>query len=90
MIAAEEETWIESQVRNSIGGEIPVAELRDLPVALQRRQILKWLRGQDISNVGFEIVENVRALLDHTSRVAKTNLSRNRHVRRRAGKIFIQ
>jgi len=89
MIAAEEETWIESQVRNSIDSELPVAELRDLPVALQRRQILKWLRGQDISNVGFDIVENVRALLARDSRVAKVNLPQNRHVRRRAKRIFI-
>jgi tRNA(Ile)-lysidine synthase len=89
MIAAEEETWIESQVRNSIGVELPVAELRDLPVALQRRQILKWLRAQDISNVGFDIVENVRALLAQNSRIAKINLPQNRHVRRRAKRIFI-
>src|SRR5213076_2794469 len=58
-IAAEEETWIENQMPNAIEGNLAVAELRKVPVALQRRQILKWLRGQDITNVGFDVVENV-------------------------------
>ena len=89
MIAAEEEAWIENQVPNSMGAELAVTTLRELPAALQRRQILKWLRHRKISNVGFDVVENVRALLDHDSRVAKINLPHDRHVRRRAKKIFI-
>jgi hypothetical protein len=35
-------------------------------------------------------VEGVRSLLNHDARIAKVNLSQNRHVRRRAGKIFIE
>ena len=89
MIAAEEEAWIEKQIPNSTGGDLAVPTLRDLPVALQRRQILKWLRDRKILNVGFDVVENVRALLDHDSHTAKVNLPRDRHVRRRAKKIFI-
>jgi tRNA(Ile)-lysidine synthase len=90
MIAAEEETWIENQLSNSTGDELPVGEMRELPVALQRRQIMKWLRAQGVSEVGFDVVESVRALLDLDSRVAKVNLARDRHARRRAGKIFIE
>lgn len=90
MIAAEEETWIENQLPNSIGDEVPVVETRDLPVALQRRQIMKWLRAQGINNVGFDVVESVRGLLDHDSGAAKVNLAQDRHVRRRARKIFIE
>jgi hypothetical protein len=71
-------------------GALSVAQLRDLPIALQRREILKWLRTRKITNVGFDVVENVRSLLDHNSRVAKANLPQDRHVRRRAGKIFIE
>ena len=89
MIAAEEEAWIEKQIPNSTEGELAVPALRDLPAALQRRQILKWLRDRKVLNVGFDVVENVRALLDHDSGTAKVNLPQDRHVRRRAKKIFI-
>jgi tRNA(Ile)-lysidine synthase len=89
-IAAEEENWIEDQLPEPSGGDLSVARLRDLPVALQRREILKWLRAQRIINVGFEVVEDVRGLLESETRVAKVNLSEDRHVRRRAGKIFIE
>jgi tRNA(Ile)-lysidine synthase len=90
MIAGEEEDWIEDQLPNATDLDLSVAKLRDLPVALQRREILKWLRTRKITNVGFDIVENVRSLLDHDAPVAKVNLPQDRHVRRRAGKIFIE
>ena len=90
VIAAEEENWIETQLSNSTSDHLSVAELRELPVALQRREILKWLRLRQISNVGFDIVETVRSLVDKDSRKAKANLPQDRHVRRRAGKIFIE
>ena len=90
MIAAEEESWIDDQLPNSRGTELEVRQLRELPLALQRREILKWLRGRKMANIGFEVVEEVRSLLDPKARVAKVNLSQDRHVRRRAGKIFIE
>ena len=90
MIAAEEEKWIEDQLPDANDDDLVVAKVRDLPVALQRREILKWLRARKITNVGFAVVEDVRSLLDHESRVAKVNLPQDRHVRRRAGKIFIE
>ena len=89
-IAAEEETWIEDQLPNTTGSELAVEQLRNLPVALQRREILKWLRARKITNVGFDVVEDVRSLLDHDARVAKVNLPQGRHARRRAAKIFIE
>lgn len=90
VIAAEEENWIETQLPNSTDRDLTVAKLCALPVALQRREILKWLRAQNVRNVGFDVVENVRALLDVDSSTAKVNLPEDRHVRRRAGKIFIE
>jgi len=90
MIAAEEEKWIEDQLPDANDDDLVVAKVRDLPIALQRREILKWLRARKITNVGFAVVEDVRSLLDHESRVAKVNLPQDRHVRRRAGKIFIE
>jgi len=89
-IAAEEEDWIENQLPNATAVDLAVAQLRELPIALQRREILKWLRARKIANVGFDVVEDVRSLLGHDARVAKVNLPQNRHVRRRAGKIFIE
>ena len=89
-IAAEEEHWIDDQLPDATDADLAVAKLRDLPVALQRREILKWLRARKIANIGFDVVEDVRSLLGHDARVAKVNLPQDRHVRRRAGKIFIE
>jgi tRNA(Ile)-lysidine synthase len=89
-VAAAEEDWMDNQIPDSTDTELSVAKLRTLPIALQRRAILKWLRAQNISEVGFDVIEHVRSLLDPDARVAKVNLSQDRHVRRRAGKIFIE
>jgi len=89
-IAGEEENWIDNQLSHSIDVDVSVEKLRDLPIAFQRRAILKWLREQNIANIGFDVIERVRSLLDHNARVAKINLPQDRYVRRRAGKIFIE
>ena len=90
IIAAEEENWIESELPDSTEANLSVVKLRTLPIALQRRAILKWLRAENISEIGFDVVERVRSLVDRDARIAKVNLSRDRHARRRAGKIFIE
>jgi tRNA(Ile)-lysidine synthase len=90
IIAADEEKWIESELRDSTHADLSVVKLRALPIALQRRAILKWLRARNISNVGFDAIESVRSLADADARIAKVNLPENRHARRRAGKIFIE
>src|SRR4051794_15015913 len=89
-IAADEETWIESELNDSTPADFSVLKLRALPVALQRRAVLKWLRSQNVSDIGFDAIERVRSLADHETRIAKVNLSQNRHARRRAGKIFLE
>jgi len=90
MIAAEEEKWIESELRDSTHADLSVVKLRALPIALQRRALLKWLRAQKVSDVGFDAIERVRSLADRDVRIAKVNLPGNRHARRRAGKIFLE
>jgi tRNA(Ile)-lysidine synthase len=90
IIAAEEENWIESELPDATEANLSVVNLRTLPIALQRRAILKWLRAQNISEIGFDLVERVRSLVDRNARIAKVNLPGNRHARRRAGKIFIE
>ena len=59
-------------------------------LAVQRRMLHKWLRAAEVTDIGFDLVERVRTLLDVTNRVAKTNLPQDRHVSRRAGQIFIE
>src|SRR5437667_3088515 len=89
-IAAEEQDWIDDQLPDSTDAELSVVQLRALPVALQRRAILRWLRAQDISEVGFDAIERVRSLLNPDVRIAKVNLPQDRHARRRAKTIFIE
>ena len=89
-IAGEEEDWIEKQLPDLTDAQFSVARLRALPVAVQRRAILKWLRAQKISEISFDVIERVRSLADHDAASAKVNLSRDRHARRRAGGIFIE
>ena len=90
VIAADEEKWIESELRDSTHADLSVVKLRALPIALQRRALLKWLRAQNVSGVGFDAIERVRSLADRDTRIAKVNLPENRHARRRAVKIFIE
>jgi tRNA(Ile)-lysidine synthase len=90
MIGADEEKWIESELHDSTHADFSVSKLRALPIALQRRALLKWLRAQNVSDIGFEAIERVRSLADRDTRIAKVNLPENRHARRRAGKIFLE
>ena len=90
VIAADEEKWIEGELPAEIQADLSVAKLRALPIALQRRTLLKWLRAQNISDVGFDAIERVRSLTDREALIAKVNLPGNRHARRRAGKIFLE
>jgi len=90
MIAAEEEKWIDNESPDFTNAHLSVPGLRALPVALQRRAVMKWLRTQNISEVGFDVIERVRSLADRETPIAKVNLPRDCHARRRAGKIFLE
>ena len=63
--------------------------MRKLDVALQRRVILAWLRGQGIGSVNFDVVERVRSMLNE-ERVAKVNLPGNKYARRQQKALFIE
>ncbi len=91
-LLAEEEDLIETLIPLALtsGEELSVAELRRLPLPWQRRVIHRWLRGREVAGVGYEVIENVRGLLEPGQRTAKINLPRARHIRRRAGKIFLE
>jgi tRNA(Ile)-lysidine synthase len=91
-IAAEEESFFEALLPDKLSKltALAVKPLRAMPVAVQRRMLHEWLRARDVPDLGFDLVERVRALLDTANRVAKTNLPQDRHVRRRAGMIFME
>jgi tRNA(Ile)-lysidine synthase len=91
-IWSEEEAVLDSLVSSQMvsGTQLAVAALRKIPVALQRRAILRWLRAREVAEISFDIVEKVRSLIEPGTKVAKINLPRDQHVRRRAGKIFLE
>ena len=91
-IWSEEEAVLDSLVSTETisAADLAVAPLQKMPVALQRRAILKWLRARKITDVNFDVVENIRSLIEPVAKTAKINLPRAQHVRRRAGKIFIE
>src|SRR5437588_7558482 len=87
----EEEDLLKSLVSDQADdSELDVVSLRKMPVALQRRAIVTRLRASGITNVGFDVVESIRGLLDPECKRAKVNLPRGRRARRRAKKIFIE
>ena len=89
LIAAEEDALL-SDALPKTSARLSVNELRAMPIALQRRAITRWLREQQVSDVGFVLVEQVRAMLDAEGGPAKINLPGDRHARRRAGELFIE
>lgn len=92
LIAADEAEWIEGLVdsKQLEANQLDTTTLRAQPRALQRRTIQRWLQAQGVAELDFDLIERVRGLLDPGATTAKTNLPRDRHVRRRAKKIFIE
>ena len=92
VIAADETEWLTTLIDSEKpeGNELAVKKLRAQPRALQRRTIQRWLQSRAVPDLDFETIERVRALIDPKPNSAKTNLPRDRHVRRRAGKIFVE
>lgn len=82
-----ENDWMESLVPET-GEKLSCKSLRAMPLALQRRSVLQWLRGRGVE-AGFAETELVLSLLE-TDGPAKINLPEGRHARRRAGEIFFE
>jgi len=87
-ILGEENAWLETLVPTQTES-LRVKPLAAEPVALQRRVLHAWLRAAAVPLVGFDLVESVRELLNNLA-LAKVNLPGDRHVRRRAGILFIE
>jgi len=70
--------------------ELPVDALRQLPTALQRRVLHRWLKRQGIPDVGLIEIESIRSLTGSQQRPAKVNLPGGHHARRRQRKLFLE
>ncbi len=89
-VAREEEKLLEEATPRIWEQEsISVRQIEALPVALQRRVIYRWLDWREISDVGFEEIEAVRALVER-EKPAKTNLPKDQFCRRKEGRLFLE
>jgi len=87
VLGAQEE-WLDQSL-SLMERELPVAALRALPEALQRRTLHAWLRRNRVRQISFELIESIRALLAPGAAKAKVNLPGGRFARRRAGLLFL-
>ncbi len=89
-----DDEWLTTMVSEALAispDHLSVGALRSMPLSLQRRLIAAWL-GQFVDGIEFSHVETARALLepDHEGHPAKSNLPRDFHVRRSAGRLWVQ
>lgn len=70
--------------------KLSVPALRLKPLALQRRLLFLWMKCQGVSQVDFDLVERARALIAPNAEVAKINLPKDKHLRRRQRELFIE
>lgn len=95
-LARDEEVAISAEMeaifsRIDEGGRLSLAPLRALPVAWQRRVLKRWLSEREIHDIGFELVERVRAILPPKGApAAKVNLPGGGHARRRSGELYFE
>jgi len=89
-IARAESEWLDALcAKMAKEAELSVQALHAIPLAQQRRTLLRWLQARGVSNISFADVEAVRGLVDDMSS-AKVNLSAGKFARRRAGRIFVE
>jgi tRNA(Ile)-lysidine synthase len=90
-ILAAEDEWMESLVATEArSAQLDVHALRSKPVAHQRRLLRAWLRARTGDETDFETIERARELALSNDKPAKMNLPHAHHLRRRAGKLFVE
>jgi tRNA(Ile)-lysidine synthase len=90
ILAAEDDFLDEWACARALSAQIETRQLAREPVALQRRWLRAWLRERTGSEIDFETVERARDLALSNESPAKMNLPRGCHLRRRAGKLFVE
>jgi tRNA(Ile)-lysidine synthase len=90
-ILSAEDEWMESLVADeALSAQLEVRAFRRKPLAHQRRLLRAWLAHRTKGAVDFETIEAARALGLSDTQPAKINLPRAYHLRRRAGKLFVE
>jgi tRNA(Ile)-lysidine synthase len=92
VLGAEDE-WLASllEAEKPLPARLPLKRLLGQPVAWQRRLLRVWLAARGATGIGFTEIERVRAILALEPGIpAKVNLPGDRHVRRRAGVLFVE
>lgn len=90
-ILADEDAWMDDLVAADAGHAcLATCALRAMHIAHQRRLLRAWLRSSAGIEADFATVERARAMALSRETPAKMNLPGTRHLRRRAGKIFVE
>jgi tRNA(Ile)-lysidine synthase len=90
-ILSAEDEWMESLVADDArAAQLDVRALRGKSLAHQRRLLRAWLRARTGNEVDFETIERAREVALSNDQPAKTNLPGGQHLRRRAGKLFVE
>lgn len=90
-ILAAEDEWLEALVaEEALAETLDARALQSMPPARQRRLLRAWLRRREGIEIDFEAAERALRLAQAQTRTAKLNLPRGHHLRRRAGKLFVE
>lgn len=90
-LLADELDWIErAGSAKQQGSELDLRGFRKLHVAQQRRVLRAWLLQRTSNECDSSTIERARALAVSDTAPAKINLPGARHLRRRAGKLFVE
>lgn len=88
LMAGENDYWKEILPRRW-PAKAPVSELVGMHIAWQRRWLRGWLQSRKVSNLSYEVIEQVRELLKG-GKPSQVNLAEDRHCRRRQGVLWVE
>lgn len=90
ILSAEEEWMNEEASRFLLSRQLSVKTLRELPLALCRRVIRRWLIQEGVPEPDYADVAEAIRLIEPDAKIAKTNLPEGIHLRRREGVLFLE
>ena len=90
ILAAENDWFEETVAEETSSSQLDLRLLRAMPLARQRRLLRAWLRRRAKIEPDFATIERARHLALSSTAPAKINLPQGHHLRRRAGKLFVE
>ncbi len=82
------EVWVKANIDQQLA--LPVAELRQLLPSELQHVLHFWLRMHCVCDIQHREIKAICEIVQSQDKPAKTNLSGGRHVRRRAGVLFVE